>query len=247
MADTRPREERHDQLRFQPGAMPPMFGDTAAALIVDDDPVVAALLADVLEPEGYQCSVANSAADARSLLAEYPYAVALVDVMMPGETGLELVDDLRGKYEDLAVVMVTGVDDPHIAELALESGATGYVVKPFSANQVVITVNNSESHALPGDRAPGAAGAPRADPGRPHRRPRGCHQPTRRGHAAIRRGAPRRPAALESRQPLSAQTPAHLDPELRCDAAGSAQPERPQATPAHRPLRVSRRRGRSSA
>ena len=136
-------DDRHDQLRFQPGAMPPMFGDTAATLIVDDDPDLAGLLADVLRREGYDCTIAHAAPEARALLASRRFAIALVDVMMPGETGLELVDDLLGKYDDLAVVMVTGVDDPKVAELAIESGASGYVVKPFSVNQVVITVNNA--------------------------------------------------------------------------------------------------------
>lgn len=138
-----PGEERHDRLRFRPGCMAPMFGDTAAALIVDDDGDIAELLARVLTREGYNCTLAANGAEARAQLAEGSFAVALVDVMMPGETGFELVDDLLGKYPDLAVVMVTAVDDPRLAELALESGAYGYVVKPFRAHQVVITVTNA--------------------------------------------------------------------------------------------------------
>ena len=57
--------------------------------------------------------------------------------------GLELVEDMLAEHRDLAVVMVTGVDDPALAELALESGASGYIVKPFTANQVLITVANA--------------------------------------------------------------------------------------------------------
>jgi DNA-binding response OmpR family regulator len=61
-------------------------------------------------------------------------------VMMPDETGLELVDWMLAEHDDVAVVMVTGIDDPRIAELALESGVHGYVVKPFQPSQLIITV-----------------------------------------------------------------------------------------------------------
>jgi DNA-binding NtrC family response regulator len=120
-----------------------MFGDTAAVLIVDDEPDVAQLLSHVLTPEGYRCTLAADGAQARARLAEQPFAVALVDVMMPGESGLELVEDLLGKHDDLAVVMVTAIDDPRLADLALESGAFGYVIKPFRPSQVVIAVANA--------------------------------------------------------------------------------------------------------
>jgi DNA-binding response OmpR family regulator len=134
---------RHREMRFSPGNMPPMFGDTAAALIVDDDPVLAVVLESLLTPEGYHCTLASNGAQARERLAERDFALALVDVMMPGESGLELVADLLGKYRDLAVVMVTAVDEPSIAQLALDSGAYGYIVKPFRESDVLITVANA--------------------------------------------------------------------------------------------------------
>ncbi len=138
-ADRRGRDHRP----FRPGEMPPAFGDTAAVLVVDDDPQLAQVLDRLLSREGYRCTLAASAAEARSRLSEGRFALALVDVMMPGESGLELAAELLASHQDLAVVMVTGVDDPHVAELALRSGAYGYVVKPFRANQVLITVANA--------------------------------------------------------------------------------------------------------
>lgn len=131
------------ELRFRPGEMPPLFGDTAATLIVDDDAVLAQVLASVLEPEGYHCTLASSGREARALVAERDFALAMVDVMMPGESGLELVADLLGKHDDLAVVMVTAVDEPSIAELALDCGAYGYIVKPFRESEMLITVANA--------------------------------------------------------------------------------------------------------
>src|SRR4029079_13552738 len=88
------RHGRHEELHFRVGDMPPLFGDTAAALIVDDDDQVAASLVRLLAREGYRCTSASDAAEARRVLATRPFALALVDVFMPGESGLELTDDI---------------------------------------------------------------------------------------------------------------------------------------------------------
>lgn len=135
--------ERRIDYPFRPGAMPPLFGDTASVLIVDDDPKVVEMLTSMLEPEGYDCTGASDADEAMARLEERDFAVALVDILMPGDSGLELVDRALDQYPFLAVVMITGVDDPEIAELALQSGAYGYLVKPFSHNQAVIEVANA--------------------------------------------------------------------------------------------------------
>jgi signal transduction histidine kinase len=123
--------------------MPPLFGDTAATLIVDDDGAVVDVLSRLLTREGYRCTAAGSAEEARARLSESEFAMALVDVMMPGESGLELAADMLADHPDVAVVMVTGVDDPGVAELALQSGAYGYLVKPVRPNELVITAANA--------------------------------------------------------------------------------------------------------
>jgi DNA-binding response OmpR family regulator len=141
MPDDQPiGRRRHTELHFRPGDMPAIFGDTAAALVVDDDEDMAQVLMRMLSTEGYRCTWAATGAEARAFLGEGQYALALVDVVMPDETGLELVDWMLAEQEDIAVVMVTGLDDPLIAELALESGVHGYVVKPFQRSQLLITV-----------------------------------------------------------------------------------------------------------
>lgn len=128
------------ELRFRPGEMPPLFGDTAATLIVDDDPVVGEVLKGLLEPEGYRCTVVTSGAEARQALDAQAFATALVDVMMPGQSGLELAAELVAKHGDLAVIMVTAVDEPAIAQMAIDSGAYGYLTKPFRDGDVINTV-----------------------------------------------------------------------------------------------------------
>jgi DNA-binding NtrC family response regulator len=137
------RRRWSDELRFRPGQMPSLFGDTAATLIVDDDRLLAEVMSTVLADEGYVCEIATTSAEARERLAARDYALAFVDVMMPGQSGLELVSNAVRAHPDLAVVMVTGVDDPQIAELALDSGAYGYLIKPVQPNQLLITAANA--------------------------------------------------------------------------------------------------------
>jgi two-component system, cell cycle sensor histidine kinase and response regulator CckA len=133
----------HDDLRFCPGDMPPLSGEGASVLIVDDDAKLTGVLERLLRSEGYECTLAANGVEARARLSERDFAVAFVDINIPGESGLELVDDLLGKDPDLAVVMVTGVDNPRVVELALQSAAYGYLVKPFLPSQVLITVANA--------------------------------------------------------------------------------------------------------
>lgn len=135
--------DRRLSVPFRPGEMPPLFGDTASVLIVDDEPVVLDLIQSMLGPEGYDCVRATDAEEAMALLEQRDFAVALVDVLLPGDSGLELVDRALSIYPFLAVVMVTGVDDPAIADLALQSGAYGYLVKPFNHNELVVAVSNA--------------------------------------------------------------------------------------------------------
>ena len=112
-------------------------------LIVDDEEPIRRLLARLLGEHGYECTTATGAAEARALLAAEPFALVLSDVDMPGESGLDLIAHVLTSYPDSAVVMVTGLDDRRYAELALQHGAYGYVLKPFKPNELVINVVNA--------------------------------------------------------------------------------------------------------
>jgi putative two-component system response regulator len=65
------------------------------------------------------------------------------DVNMPGGSGLGLVRDLRARHPDIAVLMVSGMDDPATAAAATDLGAYGYVMKPFHANEILIASANA--------------------------------------------------------------------------------------------------------
>ncbi len=81
--------------------------------------------------------------EARSRFEEDDFDVILCDINMPGESGLDLVRDLRGRNTDLAAVMVTGADEPAIAKTAFDIGAYDYIVKPLEQNRVIISVTNA--------------------------------------------------------------------------------------------------------
>lgn len=112
-------------------------------LCVDDDEQVRRFIARVLDTAGHECVAAASTAEARRLLAEKSFAAVLCDINLPGESGLELLRDLRTDHPDVATVMVTGRAETALADAALDLGAFGYVTKPFDANELLIDLANA--------------------------------------------------------------------------------------------------------
>lgn len=116
--------------------------DKTRILATDDRPEVLRLIERSLG-DRYECEPATSVAEAREKLAGPPCQLALCDIQMPGESGLVLVEEIARDHPGTAIVMVTGVDDPQIAEQAFRLGAHGYLVKPFWPGQLQITVANA--------------------------------------------------------------------------------------------------------
>ncbi len=119
------------------------MSEPTKVLIVDDDAAFSQTLSRILVGAGYECSVATSGAEARERLDDGDIDAALCDVRLPGESGLELLADLAADFPDVAVVMTTGVDDPSTAELAFEIGAYGYLIKPFTPNEIRIALGGA--------------------------------------------------------------------------------------------------------
>jgi len=112
-------------------------------LVVDDEAQIRSLVRRLLERAGYECRTAEDPADAERVLAEETFELLLADLQMPGGSGLDLMARVRTAYPDTAAIMITGVDDPQLAEAALSLGAYGYVVKPFSPTELAIQVMNA--------------------------------------------------------------------------------------------------------
>ena len=118
-------------------------GAAVKLLVVDDEELGRHLLERVLKTAGYDCISAANAAEARAVLAREHIDLVLTDMNMPGDSGVDLVAEIKQNHPQTAVIMVTGVDDAGLASLALRMGAYGYVIKPFRPNEILIACANA--------------------------------------------------------------------------------------------------------
>ena len=101
-------------------------------LVVDDDPKLQAFLLQGLTESGLLPQAANSAAAAQQLLEQERFDLILLDVMMPGSDGRDVLKKLRSDGDDTPVIMVTARDTTEERVEGLKLGADDYVVKPFA-------------------------------------------------------------------------------------------------------------------
>jgi DNA-binding response OmpR family regulator len=104
-------------------------------LLVDDDAELAGILAEFLREEGFAADCAGDAEGAARRAAETAYDALVLDVMMPGRSGLELLKDIR-READTPVLMLTARAEELDRILGLELGADDYLAKPFSPREV---------------------------------------------------------------------------------------------------------------
>jgi len=112
-------------------------------LIVDDERSLRKLLCHYLEGAGYTCWAAEDVKQAKELLETKHIDLLLSDINMPGESGIELTRFVKKEYPDVSIVIVSVIDNPDSAKEALELDVSGYIVKPFSKNIVLIAVDNA--------------------------------------------------------------------------------------------------------
>ncbi|HDS0949054.1 TPA: response regulator [Stenotrophomonas maltophilia] len=110
---------------------------TARILIVDDDPDIGALLAEYLGQHGLQTVVAGDGAGMRGALAAHAFDAVVLDLMLPGEDGLALCQQLR-EQTALPVIMLTARGRPADRILGLEVGADDYMAKPFDPRELLL-------------------------------------------------------------------------------------------------------------
>jgi two-component system phosphate regulon response regulator OmpR len=111
-------------------------------LIVDDEREMREVLEEYLVVHGYAALSAESAGAARSLAAQHPIDLALLDINMPGEDGLSLARYLRERYARIAIVMLTCAGAVVDRIVGLEMGADDYVPKPFDPRELLARVKS---------------------------------------------------------------------------------------------------------
>ena len=124
-------------------------------LVVDDDERLRALLQRYLSSNGYRVSAAPGAAEARALMKSMEFDLLILDVMMPGESGLDLTQSVR-KESAIPILMLTARGDPADRIAGLELGADDYLPKPFEPRELLLRVSALLRRATPVQR--GAAG-----------------------------------------------------------------------------------------
>ena len=109
-------------------------------LIVDDEKNVRRSLNKCLTRNGFACAEASSAAEALDHLDSNPADLVILDVMMPGTTGEDLLPQLRQRHPDTAVIMATAVVEPDTIVNCMKNGALDYITKPFDLTQLLDNV-----------------------------------------------------------------------------------------------------------
>ena len=112
----------------------------AHLLVVDDDERIRGLLQKFLIRNGFLVSVARDAAQARRLLAGLEFDMLVLDVMMPGEDGIELTRDLR-RTLTLPILLLTAKGEAANRIEGFEAGADDYLVKPFEPKELLLRIN----------------------------------------------------------------------------------------------------------
>ena len=111
-------------------------------LVVDDDRRIRELIKSYLVENGFFVSVAGTAEEARERMRGLTFDLLVLDIMMPGETGLALTKSLRSEGRDLPVLMLSALADTDDRIAGLASGSDDYLAKPFEPRELLLRIKN---------------------------------------------------------------------------------------------------------
>jgi len=124
--------------------------DSPHILLVDDDARLRGLLRRYLGEQGFRVTTAESAADAREKLRSLDFDLMVLDVMMPGETGLQLTEDLRAdRAPATPILLLTARGAPEDVVAGFEAGADDYLGKPFDPRVLLVRIRAMLRRASP--------------------------------------------------------------------------------------------------
>jgi two-component system phosphate regulon response regulator OmpR len=128
--------------------------DKPHILVVDDDTRLRELLRSFLSRNGFRVTAAGHAAEARERLAVLDFDLIVLDVMMPGETGLEFAAELR-RTDNVPILMLTAMGEPKDRIAGLETGVDDYLGKPFDPRELLLRIQSVLRRNRPAAEAPG--------------------------------------------------------------------------------------------
>lgn len=123
------------------------MNEKPSVLLVDDDAVFLSVLARAFERRGYEVEQAGCVETAMTVANENPPEYAVVDLKMPGDSGLVLVKALKALDEQTRIVMLTGYSSIATAVEAIKLGATHYLAKPADADDIIAAFHKDEGDA----------------------------------------------------------------------------------------------------
>jgi putative two-component system response regulator len=115
----------------------------AKVLVVDDEARVREIISRKLSNEGYHCLTAPNGNNALKQLKADQIDLVLLDIMMPGKSGTEVLKEVKAKYPDTAVIMITAVADVQTAIGLMKAGAYDYIIKPIELNVLLLSIDRA--------------------------------------------------------------------------------------------------------
>jgi len=112
-------------------------------LVVDDEEIMQEVLGDLLRSEGYEVDCAGSGEKGLDLFTEHEYDLVILDIMLPGESGIVVLERLKQINPDQPVIMITAYASVENAIEAMKKGADEYITKPFKNDEVLLLVHRS--------------------------------------------------------------------------------------------------------
>jgi len=118
------------------------MAEDISIIIVDDDPALLNMLQDGLSLEDYQCDTASNAASALELVNKNSYGIMITDVMLSDMNGFELIKKAKGLNHDMKVIIMTGFIDKFSYDEAIGAGASDFIKKPFTLQELLVRLKH---------------------------------------------------------------------------------------------------------
>ena len=115
-------------------------------LVVDDEPIVRESIRDWLKDAGYQVATAETGEEALELIRRQKFGLMILDVRLPGRTGISVLREVREKYPEIKAIIITAYPSSDLTAEAMKLGAIDYLIKPIAPDDLEKLVREAVSN-----------------------------------------------------------------------------------------------------